>query len=182
MSTNLSKLIVYEKNIDNIKGYVHQLSLFKDPITINDIMLTIPAVPESMPATDLMNILIKERKSMAWVVDEFGGTSGIVTMEDILEEIFGEIKDEYDIEEFIEKIVQEDKEYIFSGRLEIEYIKEKYKLDLELNSSETLSGFIIHHHESIPKEKEKIIIGRYEFEIITVTDTRIELIRLTKAI
>jgi CBS domain containing-hemolysin-like protein len=182
ISTTLSKLVVYEKNIDNIKGYVHQLSLFKEPMTISNIMLTIPAVPESMPATDLMNLLIKERKSMAWVVDEFGGTSGIVTMEDILEEIFGEIKDEYDIEEFIEKTVSEDKEYVFSGRLEIEYLKEKYKLELELNSSETLSGFIIHHYESIPKEKEKIIIGRYEFEILVVTDTRIELIRLTKAI
>jgi putative hemolysin len=182
ISTNLSKLVVYEKNIDNIKGYVHQLTLFKETTTIANIMLTIPAVPESMPATDLMNLLIKERKSMAWVVDEFGGTSGIVTMEDILEEIFGEIKDEYDIEEFIEKTVREDEEYIFSGRLEIEYLKEKYKLDLELNSSETLSGFIIHHYESIPKEKEKIIIGRYEFEIVSVTDTRIELIRLTKAI
>jgi CBS domain containing-hemolysin-like protein len=182
MSTNLSKLVVYEKNIDNIKGYVHQLSLFRDPTTIPAIMLSIPAVPESMPATDLMNILIKERKSMAWVVDEFGGTSGIVTMEDILEEIFGEIKDEYDIEEFIEKIIREEEEFIFSGRLEIEYLKEKYNLDLELNSSETLSGFIIHHHESIPKEKEKIIIGRYEFEILAVTDTRIELVRLTKAI
>jgi CBS domain containing-hemolysin-like protein len=182
ISTNLSKLVVYEKNIDNIKGYVHQLTLFKETTTIANIMLIIPAVPESMPATDLMNLLIKERKSMAWVVDEFGGTSGIVTMEDILEEIFGEIKDEYDIEEFIEKTVREDEEYIFSGRLEIEYLKEKYKLDLELNSSETLSGFIIHHYESIPKEKEKIIIGRYEFEILSVTDTRIELIRLTKAI
>ena len=182
ISTNLSKLVVYEKNIDNIKGYVHQLSLFKEATTISNIMLTIPAVPESMPATDLMNLLIKERKSMAWVVDEFGGTSGIVTMEDILEEIFGEIKDEYDVEEFIEKIIREDEEYIFSGRLEIEYLKEKYKLDLELNNSETLSGFIIHHYESIPKEKEKIIIGRYEFEILSVTDTRIELIRLTKAI
>jgi CBS domain containing-hemolysin-like protein len=182
ISTNLSKLVVYEKNIDNIKGYVHQLSLFKDPSTIQSVMLPIPAVPESMPATDLMNILIKERKSMAWVVDEFGGTSGIVTMEDILEEIFGEIKDEYDTEEFVEKTIKEEEEYIFSGRLEIEYIKEKYKLDIELNSSETLSGFIIHHHESIPKQKEKIIIGKYEFEILSVTETRIELVKLTKAI
>ena len=182
ISTNLSKLVVYEKNIDNIKGYVHQLSLFKNPNTIASIMMPIPAVPESMPATDLMNILIKERKSMAWVVDEFGGTSGIVTMEDILEEIFGEIKDEYDVEEFVEKIIKEEEEYIFSGRLEIEYLKEKYKLDIELNSSETLSGFIIHHHESIPKKNEKIIIGRYEFEILGVTETRIELVHLTKAI
>jgi CBS domain containing-hemolysin-like protein len=178
VSTNLSKLVVYEKNIDNILGYVHQLSLFKTPLDIQSILLPIPAVPESMTATDLMNMLIKERKSMAWVVDEFGGTSGIVTMEDVLEEIFGEIKDEYDVEEFIEKVINPN-EFIFSGRIEIEYLKEKYELDLEMNKSETLSGFIIHHHESIPKEKEKIVIGHYEFEILSVTETRIELIKLT---
>ena len=145
ISTNLSKLVVYEKNIDNILGYVHQHSLFKNPTDIQSILLQIPAVPESMTATDLMNRLIKERKSMAWVVDEFGGTSGIVTMEDILEEIFGEIKDEYDVEEFIEKVENEN-EFIFSGRIEIDYLNEKYNLNLEMNSSETLSGFIIHHH------------------------------------
>jgi CBS domain containing-hemolysin-like protein len=144
-------------------------------------LLQIPAVPESMSATDLMNRLIKERKSMAWVVDEFGGTSGIVTMEDILEEIFGEIKDEYDVEEFIEKVENEN-EFIFSGRIEIDYLNEKYHLDLELNSSETLSGFIIHHHETIPKEKEKIIIGDYEFEALVVTDTRIELVKVKRTL
>ena len=179
ISTNLSKLVVYEKNIDNILGYVHQHSLFKNPTDIQSILLQIPAVPESMTATDLMNRLIKERKSMAWVVDEFGGTSGIVTMEDILEEIFGEIKDEYDFEEFIEKVENEN-EFIFSGRIEIDYLNEKYNLNLEMNSSETLSGFIIHHHETIPKEKEKIIIGEYEFEALTVTDTRIELVKVKK--
>ncbi len=179
VSTNMSKLVVYDKNIDQILGYVHQLSLFKEPENISAILMPIPAVPETMTATDLMNKLIKERKSMAWVVDEFGGTSGIVTMEDILEELFGEIKDEYDVEEFIEKNENED-EYTFSGRLEIEYLKEKYKLDLEMNDSETLSGFIIHHHESIPKENEIIHIGRYEFEILAVTNTRIELVKMTK--
>jgi CBS domain containing-hemolysin-like protein len=181
LATNLSKLVVYEKNIDNILGYVHQHSLFKNPTNIQSILLQIPAVPESMSATDLMNRLIKERKSMAWVVDEFGGTSGIVTMEDILEEIFGEIKDEYDVEEFIEKVESEN-EFIFSGRIEIDYLNEKYHLNLELNSSETLSGFIIHHHETIPKEKEKIIIGDYEFETLAVTDTRIELVKVKKTL
>ena len=181
LATNLSKLVVYEKNIDNILGYVHQHSLFKNPTNIQSILLQIPAVPESMSATDLMNRLIKERKSMAWVVDEFGGTSGIVTMEDILEEIFGEIKDEYDVEEFIEKVENEN-EFTFSGRIEIDYLNEKYNLNLELNSSETLSGFIIHHHETIPKEKEKIIIGDYEFEALVVTDTRIELVKVKKTL
>ncbi len=181
LATNLSKLVVYEKNIDNILGYVHLHSLFKNPTNIQSILLQIPAVPESMSATDLMNRLIKERKSMAWVVDEFGGTSGIVTMEDILEEIFGEIKDEYDVEEFIEKVENEN-EFIFSGRIEIDYLNEKYHLNLELNSSETLSGFIIHHHETIPKEKEKIIIGDYEFEALAVTDTRIELVKVKRTL
>lgn len=181
IDTNLSKLVVYEKNIDNIVGYVHQISLFKNPENIHSIMLPIPAVPESMTATDLMNLLIKERKSMAWVVDEFGGTSGIITMEDLLEELFGEIKDEYDVEELTEREVGED-EYEFSGRLEIEPLNEKYHLGLEMNLSETVSGYIIHHNESIPKQKEKIIIGKFEFEILEVTDTRIELVKMKKAL
>jgi CBS domain containing-hemolysin-like protein len=181
IATNLSKLVVYEKNIDNIIGYVHQISLFKNPENIQTIMLPIPAVPESMTATDLMNLLIKERKSMAWVVDEFGGTSGIITMEDLLEELFGEIKDEYDFEELTERELGED-EYEFSGRLEIEPLNEKYQLGLEMNLSETVSGYIIHHNESIPKQKEKIIIGKFEFEILEVTDTRIELVKIKKAL
>lgn len=181
IDTNLSKLVVYEKNIDNIIGYVHQISLFKRPENIQSIMLPIPAVPESMTATDLMNMLIKERKSMAWVVDEFGGTSGIITMEDLLEELFGEIKDEYDTEELTERKVDEN-EYEFSGRLEIEPLNEKYKLELEMNLSETVSGYIIHHNESIPKLKEKIIIGKFEFEILDVTDTRIELVKMKKSL
>jgi CBS domain containing-hemolysin-like protein len=177
VSTNLSKLVVYEKNIDNIIGYVHQLSLFKEPTSIRSVTLSIPAVPESMTATELMNRLIRERRSMAWVVDEFGGTSGIITMEDILEEIFGEIKDEYDTEELTEREIIEN-EYEFSGRLEMDYLIEKYELDLNMNGSETLSGYLIRFNESIPKVKQKIIIGKYEFEILEVTDTRIELIRM----
>ena len=177
VSTNLSKLVVYEKNIDNIIGYVHQLSLFKEPTSIRSVTLSIPAVPESMTATELMNRLIRERRSMAWVVDEFGGTSGIITMEDLLEEIFGEIKDEYDTEELTERAITEN-EHEFSGRLEMDYLIEKYELDLEMNSSETLSGYLIHFNESIPKVKQKIVIGKYEFEILEVTDTRIELIRM----
>jgi CBS domain containing-hemolysin-like protein len=134
-----------------------------------------------MTATDLMNLLIKERKSMAWVVDEFGGTSGIVTMEDLLEELFGEIKDEYDTEELIEREINEH-EFEFSGRLRIENLNDKYKLGLEMNDSETLSGFIIHYNESIPKVRERVVIGRSEFEILEVTDTRIELVRMKKSL
>lgn len=177
IATRLSKLIVYAGNIDQIVGYIHQLDLFKQPDLIKEILLPIPAIPESMSATDLINKFTRERKSIAWVVDEFGGTAGVVTMEDLLEEIFGEIKDEYDVEEFEEKMISED-EYILSGRLELDYLKEKYKLEFPENDSETLSGFIIHQHETIPRLKERIIIGNYEFEVLNVSDTRIEMVRL----
>ncbi|GEO09321.1 hemolysin family protein [Segetibacter aerophilus] len=177
IDTRLSKLVIYNDNIDNILGYIHQLDLFKNPADLQSILLPIPAVPESMSATDLINKFTKERKSIAWVVDEFGGTAGIVTMEDVLEEIFGEIKDEYDVEEFVEKEVGED-EYIFSGRLEIDYLNEKYDLDVSVSESETLSGFIISNHEAIPRNKERIIIDRFEFEILSVSDTRIEMVKM----
>jgi putative hemolysin len=176
-ATSLSKLVVYEGNIDHVLGYIHQLDLFKNPPTIKSILLPIPAVPESMSATDLINKFTKERKSIAWVVDEFGGTAGIVTMEDLLEEIFGEIKDEYDTEEFEEKKLSND-EYIFAGRLELDYLNEKYEFEFPENESETLSGFIINRHETIPRLKERIIIDDYEFEIMAVSDTRIEMVRV----
>jgi CBS domain containing-hemolysin-like protein len=175
--TKLSKLVVYEGNIDHVHGYIHQLDLFKNPGSISSILLPIPAVPESMSATDLINKFSKERKSIAWVVDEFGGTAGIVTMEDLLEEIFGEIKDEYDTEEFEEKKISGE-EFIFAGRLELDYLNEKYNFDFPENESETLSGFIINRHETIPRLKEHIIIDDYEFEILAVSDTRIEMVRM----
>jgi CBS domain containing-hemolysin-like protein len=140
-------------------------------------MHQIPAVPEAMNAVELLNQFTKERKSIAWVIDEFGGTAGIVTMEDILEEIFGEIQDEYDEEEYVEKQLSNN-EYIFSGRLEVEYINEKYNLDIPIEDAETLSGFIIENHESIPTQKERIIIGNYEFNILLVSDTRIETVKV----
>ncbi len=177
IETKLSKLVIYEGNIDHITGYVHQLDLFKHPSTISEILHPIPAVPESMSATDLINMFTKERKSIAWVVDEFGGTAGIVTMEDVLEEIFGEIHDEYDSEEFVEKQIAEN-EYIFSGRLELDYLAEKYALDFPDDSSETLSGYIINQHETIPKQKDRIFIDDYEFDILNVSDTRIETVKL----
>jgi len=177
VETRLSKLVVYDGNLDHVAGYIHQLDLFKKPPYIKSILLPIPAVPESMSATDLISKFSRERKSIAWVVDEFGGTAGIVTMEDLLEEIFGEIKDEYDTEEFEERKLSAD-EYIFSGRLELDYLNEKYGFELPQNGSETLSGYIINQHETIPHLKDRIIIGDYEFEILNVSDTRIEMVRL----
>jgi len=177
IQTKLSKLVVYENSIDNIVGYIHQLDLFKKPGDIRSVLLPIPAVPESMSATDLINKFSKERKSIAWVVDEFGGTAGIITMEDVLEEIFGEIHDEYDTEEFVEKQLSE-KEYIFSGRLELDYLNEKYEFDFPNAESETLSGYIINEHESIPKLKETIVIGDIQFDILNVSETRIEMVKL----
>lgn len=177
--TKLSKLVVYEGTIDNIAGYIHQLDLFKRPTSIQSVLLPIPAVPESMSAADLITHFSNERKSIAWVVDEFGGTAGIITMEDVLEELFGEIEDEYDREEFVEKQIAED-EFIFSGRLELDYLEEKYALEFPETESETLSGYIINFHETIPQQKERIIIADYEFDIISVSDTRIETVKLKK--
>jgi len=153
VETKLSKLVIYDGNIDNIKGYVHQLDLFKHPSSINEILHPIPAIPESMGATDLISKFSKERKSIAWVVDEF------------------------DVEEFEEKKVSEE-EFIFSGRLELDYLNEKYGLEFPENDSETLSGFIIQRHEAIPRLKERIIIDHYEFEVLNVSDTRIEMVRM----
>jgi putative hemolysin len=178
IETQLSKLVVYNENIDNITGYVHQLDLFKHPATLKEILLPIPTVPESMSATDLMSKFSKERKTIAWVIDEFGGTAGIVTMEDLLEEIFGEIKDEYDTEEFVDKQLGAN-EYIFGGRMELDLITEKYKLVFpDDEETETLSGYIIKNHEQIPKLKDHIIIGNYEIDILSVSDTRIEMVKL----
>ncbi|TKK70951.1 HlyC/CorC family transporter [Ilyomonas limi] len=177
IETRLSKMVVYNGNLDNILGYVHQLDLFKKPIDIQSVLLPIPAVPESMSATDLINKFSRERKSIAWVVDEFGGTAGIVTMEDVLEEIFGDIQDEYDTEELVDKQLSEN-EYIFSGRMELDYLNEKYDFDFPENEAETLSGYIIEQYKSIPRQKERIIIGRYEFDVLNVGNTRIETIKM----
>ncbi|MEO8771435.1 MAG: hemolysin family protein [Ferruginibacter sp.] len=179
IETKLSKLVVYESNIDNIIGYVHHLDMFKNPQTLKEILHPIPTVPESMSATDLMSKFSKERKTIAWVIDEFGGTAGIVTMEDLLEEIFGEIEDEYDVaENFVDKQIAQN-EYIFSGRLELDFIKEKYKLHFSGNEeAETLSGYIIQNNQAIPKQKERIIIGNYEFDVLNVSNTRIETVKV----
>ncbi len=179
IDTKLSKLVVFEDNIDNVQGYIHQLDMFKNPGNIRSILLPIPTIPESMNATDLINKFTKERKSIAWVIDEFGGTAGIVTMEDLLEEIFGDIYDEYDVkEDFVDKQIAPN-EFIFSGRLELDYLIDKYKLDFRKNEeTETLSGYIISQHESIPRQKDRIIIDDYQFDILSVSETRIETVKL----
>jgi putative hemolysin len=177
IETKLSKIIVYDDSIDNIKGYVHQLDLFKKPASIKDILLPIAVVPESMHAADLINKFTKDHKSIAWVVDEFGGTAGIITMEDVLEEIFGEIRDEHDVEEFVEKQISQT-EFIFSGRLELDYLNEKYNLAFPDSELETLSGYIITKNESIPSTKDVIVIGNYQFDVLNVSDTRIEMVKM----
>ena len=177
METKLSKLIVYDDTLDTIVGYVHQLDLFKKPASIASILHTIPLVPESMNAADLINLFSKKRKSIAWVVDEFGGTAGIVTMEDVLEEIFGEIDDEYDEQEFLEKKLS-DTEYVFSGRLELDYLYEKYGIDFSADSAETLIGYLIHKNEAIPKLRQVIHLSHFDAEILAVSDTRIEKVKI----
>ena len=179
VETKLSKLVVFENNIDHIIGYIHQLDMFKKPTDLASILLPIPAVPESMSAADLIGKFSRERKSIAWVVDEFGGTAGIITMEDVLEELFGEIQDEYDTEEFVVKQIAEN-EYIFSGRLELDFLEQKYGLEFPNTESETLSGYIINFYERIPHQKERIIVDDYEFDILSVTDTRIEMVKMKK--
>jgi CBS domain containing-hemolysin-like protein len=177
IETKLSKLIVYDDTLDTIVGYVHQLDLFQKPTNIAAVIHPILLVPESMSAADLINLFSKKRKSIAWVVDEFGGTAGIVTMEDVLEELFGEIDDEYDEQEFVEKKLSE-KEFIFSGRLELDYLTEKYDINFGAENSETLSGYLIHFHETIPKVKTIIHLDHFDAEIISVSDTRIEKVKL----
>ena len=179
IETKLSKLVVYEGNIDNIQGYIHQLDMFRNPQSLRSILLPIPTIPESMSATGLIDKFSKERKSIAWVIDEFGGTAGIVTMEDLLEEIFGDINDEYDVnEEFVDKQISAN-EYILSGRLELDYLIDKYKMEFRKNEeTETLSGYIISQHESIPRQKDRIIIDDYQFDILSVSETLIETLKL----
>lgn len=181
IDTKLSKIIVYENSIDNILGYLHHIDLNRRPKNIREVLHNITAVPEAMSAVDLMNRFTKDRKSIAWVIDEFGGTAGIVTMEDVLEEIFGDINDEYDVQEYVEKQISEH-EFIFSGRLELDYLNEKYGFVFLDKTSETLSGYIIAQHETIPKLKERIIIDAYEFDILLVTDTRIETVKMKRLI
>ena len=178
IETGYSKILIYRESIDNMIGYVSSKELYKGTETIKSRIVPLSIVPESMQVNKLFRLLIKEHKSMALVVDEYGGTSGIITLEDIMEEIFGEIEDEHDTSEFIEKQVTEN-EYIFSGRLEIDYLNEKYRMNFpESDEYDTLAGFIIFHFGDIPKVNSRVKIGNYEIRILKVSQTRIELVNV----
>ena len=178
IETGYSKILVYKDTIDNILGYITSKELFKNMNDISSRIIPLSFYPETMPASKLLRELIHERKSLAAVVDEFGGISGILTIEDIIEEIFGEIEDEHDTIELVEKPINKN-EFIFSGRLEIDYLNEKYNLGIpESDQYETLAGFIFYHYENIPKLNERIVIDNIDFKILKVTKTRIELVYL----
>jgi len=174
IDSGLSKVLVYKSSLDDVIGYVNAFELFKKPKTIKSILLPIEIVPESMMINDVLNNLMKKRKSVAIVVDEYGGTSGMITLEDIVEELFGEIEDEHDTQEFLEKMVS-DSEFTFSARLEVDYLNEEYDLNIPKSEAyETLGGFIIDHTESIPKENEIVSIEHFEIKIIKVSSAKIE--------
>lgn len=178
IETGYSKIIIYRESIDNIIGYTHSHELLTKPPMIQNVILPIAIVPEPMPAYDILELLIQQKKNMAVVLDEFGGTAGILTIEDIVEEIFGEIADEHDSEDLIEEVIS-DREYRFSARHEVYYINQTYHLDLpESEDVDTISGLIILYTESIPPVDEVITIGTYEFTILEVSDTKIEEVRL----
>ena len=178
VKTKLSKVLVFEENIDHIIGYAHSIEMFKNPSSIRSILLPIPIVPESMLANELMETFTKERKAVAVVVDEFGGTSGMITIEDVMEEIFGEIEDEHDEEQLTEEILSSG-ELRLSARLEVDYLNEKYNLDLpESEAYETLGGLLVENFESIPNQGAEITIGNYTFTAEQVSETRIEKVLL----
>lgn len=178
VETELSRIMVYRDNIDNIIGFVHSTEMFKKPDDIKQILLPVSIVPEVMAADELLKQFTNQHRSVAIVVDEFGGTSGLITLEDLIEEIFGEIQDEHDVVEGTEKKIS-DTEYLFSGRLEIDYLNKKYELNIpEHESYETLGGFIFHHHENIPVPGEEIAIPPFAITAVRVKNNKIEQVRL----
>ncbi len=178
IESGYSKLIVYKDNIDNIIGYIHSSEMFRHADDWIHHIQQMPIVPETMSAQKLMKIFMQKKKSLAVVVDEFGGTSGIVSLEDLVEEIFGEIEDEHDVDSYIAKQVGE-KEYLLSARLEIERVNEMFGIDLpESDDYLTVGGLILHYYQSLPKLHEVITVGRFQFKIINVSTTKIELVRL----
>ncbi len=179
VETGHSRILIFDENIDNIVGYVHSSVIFQNPDSIKKHIQKVLIVPESMPANKLLSTFIQDHRSIAIVVDEFGGTSGMVTSEDILEEIFGEIEDEHDTSDIVERKIS-DTEYIFSGRAEIDLLNEKYFFDLpESEEFETLAGLILYRHESIPKINTVIKIENFQLKILKATSTKIELVKLT---
>ncbi|MDC0478246.1 hemolysin family protein [Flavobacteriaceae bacterium] len=178
VSTGFTKILIYKNTIDDIIGYVHAHDLFKNPKTIKSMLLPVEFVPESILIKDLLSILTKKRKSIAIILDEYGGTSGMITVEDIVEELFGEIDDEFDVSDLIEIQLEADN-YNFSARLEVDYLNEQYNLDLpESEDYGTLGGLIVHYREEIPKLGEEVIIEKYLFKIIDVSDTKINTVSL----
>lgn len=178
IETGYSRILFYKDNIDNIVGYIHHSVIFSNPESIASNLSKVLFVPETMPANKLLSKFIQQRLSIAIVVDEFGGTSGMVTSEDILEEIFGEIEDEHDTVYLIEKQVKAN-EFVISGRVELDDLNEKFNLDFpESEEYETLAGFILYHYESIPKINTTIEIGKYRFKILKATNTKIELVHI----
>ncbi len=178
--TGLSKIITYKDKIDNVTGYVHAFDFFKNPKSLSSIIRPIMLVPETMHANKLLKRFIQQRKSIAIVLDEFGGTTGLITIEDVMEEIFGEIDDEYDSDDMLEKMISES-EYLFSARLEIDYINEKYNLNLpESEEYETLAGLIVNYHENIPKVGQEIKVDNLLLSVNQVSKTRVEKVTIKK--
>ncbi len=174
INTGYSKILVYKNSMDDIIGYVNAFELFKRPRTIKSILLPVEIVPESMMINDVLNILMKKRKSIAVVVDEYGGTSGMITVEDIVEELFGEIEDEHDVQELLEEQLSEF-EFNFSARLEVDYLNEAYDLEIPKEDAyETLGGFIIDHTENIPEQDEELEILNFEIKILKVSSSKID--------
>lgn len=180
IDTGKSKIIVYRESIDNIIGYVHSFEMFKSPQSIKQILLPISFVPEAIPGKELLESFTSKSATIAVVVDEYGGTAGVVTIEDVIEEIFGEIEDEHDQEDWLEEVLSEN-EYRFSARIDIDYLIEEYELDIPTGEEyETLGGLILHHLESIPEAGTKIDINDLTFDIERVSDNRIEVVRIIK--
>lgn len=178
IETGLSKILIYDENIDNIIGYIHSSELFKHPDNWLEQLCKVSIVPETMAANKLMRVLMQEKKSLAVVVDEFGGTSGIVTLEDLVEEIFGEIEDEHDMKREVARKVSEN-EYLLSGRMETDTLNEMFGLDLpESDDYVTIAGLILHYYQKFPKLNESIEYGKYTFKIVKATATKIELVRM----
>jgi putative hemolysin len=180
IETGYSKIVVYENSLDDIVGYVHSFDLFKKPNSIKEIVISVEFVPETIYIKDAMNLLTKKRKSVAVVLDEYGGTSGIITIEDIVEELFGEIEDEHDSEEELIENELGDDTYIFSTRLDVEYLNQTYKLHIpESDSYGTLGGFIVDHTKEIPQKGAVITIGTFHFIIEEATNKKIELVKMS---